>query len=846
VSTLSKNQIVVEYVVQDDDVKKVVGGMNTLTAKEKEALTELRKYNDQLKKTGSEGGKAVDQVSGKFGNMNSTVGNLGKTIAGVFAVTTIIAFGKSVFDTTSRFEKLGSVLKNTLGSGSAAALAIENIKNFAKTTPFSVEELTASFVKLANQGFRPTTDQMRKLGDLASSTGKSFDQLSEAIIDAQVGEFERLKEFGVRAEKAGDQVRFTFKGVQTQVDFTNEAIRQYLVSLGDYEGVAGAAAAISDTLGGKVNNLGDAWDNFLNKIGTLLKPILTEALNVTADFMDQINGLFGGVKSDAERFLSTELQTYQAYQESVISMTDDELQNFVTKQKSALKESQAELKKNREELKKWDKASLLAASVGFGQTQIIDAQKAAEKANQDIAAAKGRIAAAQEQIKMRTDATFKTEQQYLALEIQKAKEKQKTNEELENEYKAKVQLLELDKKIAALRIQLRTEEGFERNLALLRNDVEYGEKRLAIDREYAAQSVQDAKDNARIQGLINQTKSKEIIATIKAEAEARRKEVQAAKDGIREIQNEQIKFENKKRTDAEESVERQKKLNQELLDLEKEKEEAFKRIDKNREEEEKEAKKKKDELTIQEWEAYSMVASATLDNVMNLYQTNIDRQMNALNKKYAAEIRLADGNAQKIMELDEKKAAEEKKLREKEFRAQQLAAVAQVIFKTAPVIAEYFVSGVLAPLAVAGLAIQASQIAFIMAQPVPEFREGTKGKAYQGKAIVGEEGSELVVTQSGKVYKTPSTASLVNLSEKSHVIPAPLTEKILSGKYEVNSSADYLPGQIVARLESIEGTLRGLPFTNVQIDREGFFVYQEQRAAKTKRLNSKFKSPMLR
>jgi hypothetical protein len=207
---------------------------------------------------------------------------------------------------------------------------------------------------------------------------------------------------------------------------------------------------------------------------------------------------------------------------------------------------------------------------------------------------------------------------------------------------------------------------------------------------------------------------------------------------------------------------------------------------------------------------------------------------------------LADGNAQKIMELDEKKAAEEKKLREKEFRAQQLAAVAQVIFKTAPVIAEYFVTGALAPLAVAGLAIQASQIAFIMAQPVPEFREGTKGKAYQGKAIVGEEGSELVVTQSGKVYKTPSTASLVNLSEKSHVIPAPLTEKILSGKYEVNSSADYLPGQIVARLESIEGTLRGLPFTNVQLDREGFFVYQEQRAAKTKRLNSKFKSPMLR
>ena len=52
----------------------------------------------------------------------------------------------------------------------------------ASKTPFAVVELTQAFVKLANQGFRPTTDELRKLGDLASSTGKQFDQLAEAII----------------------------------------------------------------------------------------------------------------------------------------------------------------------------------------------------------------------------------------------------------------------------------------------------------------------------------------------------------------------------------------------------------------------------------------------------------------------------------------------------------------------------------------------------------------------------------------------------------------------------------------------------------------------------------------
>jgi hypothetical protein len=32
-------------------------------------------------------------------------------------------------------------------------------------------------------------EQMRQMGDLASSVGKSFDQLTEAILDAQTGEF---------------------------------------------------------------------------------------------------------------------------------------------------------------------------------------------------------------------------------------------------------------------------------------------------------------------------------------------------------------------------------------------------------------------------------------------------------------------------------------------------------------------------------------------------------------------------------------------------------------------------------------------------------------------------------
>lgn len=186
-----------------------------------------------------------------------------------FASISFASVGREVVAITAEFQKFEAVLTNTLGSKSEAQKALNQIQDFAAKTPFSVQELTASFVKLANQGFQPTSDEMRKLGDLAASTGKSFDQLTEAVIDAQAGEFERLKEFGIRASKQGDQVKFTFKGVETQTKFTSAAINEYLLSLGDLEGVSGSMAAISGTLGGSISNLGDSFDKLLLRVGNL-------------------------------------------------------------------------------------------------------------------------------------------------------------------------------------------------------------------------------------------------------------------------------------------------------------------------------------------------------------------------------------------------------------------------------------------------------------------------------------------------------------------------------------------------------------------------------------------------
>jgi hypothetical protein len=195
------------------------------------------------------------------------------------------------------------------------------IQKFAAETPFSVQELTASFVKLANQGFRPTEIQMRQLGDVAASTGKSFDQLTEAIIDAQVGEFERLKEFGIRAQKEGDQVKFTFKGVQTQVQFTSDSIREYVTSLGDAVGVSGSMEAISKTLGGQISNLGDSWDQLLLTLGGQTEGVFSTAISA-------LNELIAGLTSFAKTDQQWQQESQQNREAGIIALFDAYAKGF--------------------------------------------------------------------------------------------------------------------------------------------------------------------------------------------------------------------------------------------------------------------------------------------------------------------------------------------------------------------------------------------------------------------------------------------------------------------------------------------------------------------------------------
>ena len=321
----------------------------------------------EINKKMGDSSDGVAKVKKGSSDLDSTWSKMKSTVVQAFAVDRILEVGKAIVETTAKFEKYEAVLTNALGSRSGAQDGLRMLAEYAAQTPYSVDELTSSFIKFVNRGLTPTKEQLTNIGDLAASQGKSFDQLTEAILDAQSGEFERLKEFGIRASKSGDQVTLSFKGVEKTVKATNEAITEAVLGFGKLNGVAGSTAVISETLEGAMSNFGDQVDRLevgigSSRLGGAFKMLVLEAGKLVGVFTDliakspaeslrdqqsEINGLVGAIAmaNDNEAVRLNLIQQLSAkYPEFLGQLNAESVSNDILAQRLAEVNAQYEKK----------------------------------------------------------------------------------------------------------------------------------------------------------------------------------------------------------------------------------------------------------------------------------------------------------------------------------------------------------------------------------------------------------------------------------------------------------------------------------------------------------------------
>lgn len=209
----------------------------------------------------------------------------------------LVGLGALAVKSAADFESLKTSLTTSLGgSAEAAKQAFSEIEKFAASTPFAMAEVTTAFIKLKNMGLDPSMEALKSYGNTASSMGKSLNDMVEAVADAAVGEFERLKEFGIKAKTEGDRVSFTFKGVTTEVGKNSEEIQEYLLNIGNTD-FAGGIEKQSQTFNGVLSTLKDNMALAASSFGEMMLPVLKKLATALQGLAEWIRGLTPETKS---------------------------------------------------------------------------------------------------------------------------------------------------------------------------------------------------------------------------------------------------------------------------------------------------------------------------------------------------------------------------------------------------------------------------------------------------------------------------------------------------------------------------------------------------------------------
>ena len=214
--------------------------------------SQLRNIDQQLGNTTRQGNETASAIK----SMALQFLSLGAAVEGL----------KKLTEVNREFGILKAGLETATGSIQGANQAFATLQQFAQTTPYSLQQAVDGFTKLVNLGLTPSEAALQSYGDTSAALGKDLSQMIEAVADAATGEFERLKEFGIKAKNQGDTISFTFRGVTENVKNNATEIENYLIKLGQVN-FDGAMKKRMESLDGAISNLSDSFDALFFQIG---------------------------------------------------------------------------------------------------------------------------------------------------------------------------------------------------------------------------------------------------------------------------------------------------------------------------------------------------------------------------------------------------------------------------------------------------------------------------------------------------------------------------------------------------------------------------------------------------
>ncbi len=233
-----------------------------------------------------------------------------------------------------------------------------------------------------------------------------------------------------------------------------------------------------------------------------------------------------------------------------------------------------------------------------------------------------------------------------------------------------------------------------------------------------------------------------------------------------------------------------------------------------------------------------------------------ENEMNAIDAWEQERIRMAGDNEEAIAAIEKEAEERRKKIRIEQAKSDKKEAIFQIALQTAVAVMRALSSSPppknFIEAAIVG-AIGAAQAAVVLARPLPQFEKGTNYSP-EGRAIVGEAGSELIIDGRTKQARlSPDKASITHLSKGSQVIPAHITQKLLTDpNFDYNGVAEkYLNKSTVIKVEKdqidydligakFQQAVNNIPINQTNFDERGVTNYVVKRNVRLRRLNKRY------
>lgn len=252
--------------------------------------------------------------------MDQLYRNLGTAIAGYFSIQSAAGFVRDIATVRGEFQQLEIGLQTILGNKDKADQLLAQVVELAAKTPFSLQEVAQGSKSLLAYQFaaEEVTGTLRRLGDIASGLNIPFNELVQLYGKSRVeGRLfaEDLNQFTGRgipiiaelAEIMGvaeNEVR----GLVTAGKVGFPEVQQVIQNLTDEGGqFFNLMENLSNSIPGKISNLGDAFDRMYNSIGQSNEGVIQDTLDILIGLVDNYQQVI-----DILQVLAVSYGTYRA------------------------------------------------------------------------------------------------------------------------------------------------------------------------------------------------------------------------------------------------------------------------------------------------------------------------------------------------------------------------------------------------------------------------------------------------------------------------------------------------------------------------------------------------------